>query len=84
MPGGVKTDVRTYRMYVNGEWVNSKSNRTFPVYDPATEEVIAQVPEANDEDVNYGAGAWTRPVPPRRQDPAKCCHARRSGIPQHR
>ena len=57
MPGGVKTDVRTYRMYVNGEWVNSKSNRTFPVYDPATEEVIAQVPEANAEDVNRAVAA---------------------------
>src|SRR3981189_46319 len=52
MPGGVKTDVRTYQMYVNGEWVDSKSNKTFPVYDPATEEVIAQVPEANADDVN--------------------------------
>ena len=51
MPGGVKTDVRTYQMYVNGEWVDSKSNKTFPVYDPSTEEIIAQVPEANGEDV---------------------------------
>jgi acyl-CoA reductase-like NAD-dependent aldehyde dehydrogenase len=47
MPGGVKTDVRTYQLYINGEWVDSKSNKTFPVYDPATEEVIAQVPDAN-------------------------------------
>jgi len=52
MPGGVKADVRTYQMYVNGEWVDSKSNKTFPVYDPATEEVIAQVPDANADDVN--------------------------------
>jgi betaine-aldehyde dehydrogenase len=57
MPGGVKTDVRTYQMYVNGEWVDSKSNKTFPVYDPATEEVIAQVPEANAEDVNRAVAA---------------------------
>jgi len=57
MPGGVKTDVRTYQMYVNGEWVNSKSNKTFPVHDPATEEVIAQVPEANADDVNRAVAA---------------------------
>ena len=57
MPGGVKTDVRTYQMYVNGEWVDSKSNKTFPVYDPATEEVIAQVPEANADDVNRAVAA---------------------------
>src|SRR5437870_2041398 len=47
MPAGVKTEVRTYQMYVNGEWVESKSSKTFPVYDPATEEVIAQVPDSN-------------------------------------
>ena len=57
MPGGVKTEVRTYQMYINGEWVDSKSSKTFPVYDPATEEVIAQVPDANAEDVNRAAAA---------------------------
>ena len=57
MPGGVKADVRTYQMYVNGEWVESKSNKTFPVYDPATEEVIAQVPDANADDVNRAVAA---------------------------
>src|ERR1700683_1940962 len=57
MPGGVKTDVRTYQMYVNGEWVDSKSNKTFPVYDPSTEEVIAQVPDANADDVNHAVAA---------------------------
>src|SRR5689334_8482733 len=57
MPGGVKADVRTYQMYVNGEWVDSKSHKTFPVYDPATEEVIAQVPDANADDVNRAVAA---------------------------
>jgi betaine-aldehyde dehydrogenase len=57
MPGEVKTDVRTYQMYVNGEWVDSKSNKTFPVYDPATEDVIAEVPEANADDVNRAVAA---------------------------
>ena len=33
-------------MYINGEWVASKSAKTFPVYDPSTEEIIAQVPDA--------------------------------------
>ncbi len=46
MPGGVTTEVKTYQMYINGEWVASKSTKTFPVYDPSTEEVIAQVPDA--------------------------------------
>jgi len=57
MPGGVTTEVRTYQMYINGEWVASKSAKTFPVYDPSTEEVIAQVPEAGAEDVNLAVAA---------------------------
>ena len=57
MPGGVKTDVRTYQMYINGEWVDSTSAKTFPVYDPASEEIIAQVPDANADDVNRAVAA---------------------------
>src|SRR5438874_1986678 len=57
MPGGVKTDVRTYQLYINGEWVAGKSNKTFPVYDPATEEIIAQAPDANADDVNRAVAA---------------------------
>ena len=61
MPGGVTTEVptevRTYQMYINGEWVASKSAKTFPVYDPSTEEVIAQVPDAGAEDVDRAVAA---------------------------
>src|SRR5580700_5737027 len=57
MPGGVQTAVRTYQMFINGEWVDSKSAKTFPVYDPSTEEVIAQVPDAGADDVNRAVAA---------------------------
>ncbi|MGD0215875.1 MAG: aldehyde dehydrogenase family protein [Terriglobales bacterium] len=57
MPGGVTTDVKTYSMLINGEWVASRSAKTFPVYDPSTEEVIAQVPDANAEDANRAVAA---------------------------
>ena len=57
MPGGVTTDVKTYSMLINGEWVASKSAKTFPVYDPSTEEVIAQVPDANADDVHRAVAA---------------------------
>jgi len=57
MPSGVQTEVRTYQMYINDEWVASRSNKTFPVYDPSTEEIIAQVPDANAEDVNRAVAA---------------------------
>jgi len=57
MPGRVTTDVKTYSMLINGEWLASKTNKTFPVYDPSTEEVIAQVPDANADDVNRAVAA---------------------------
>src|ERR1700675_2797925 len=57
MPSAVQTDVRTYQMFINGEWVASKSAKTFPAYDPSTEEVIAQVPDATADDVNRAVAA---------------------------
>jgi len=44
-------------MFINGEWVASQSAKTFPVYDPSTEEVIAQVPDANAADVSRAVAA---------------------------
>src|SRR5258708_12357661 len=44
-------------MFINGEWVDSKSTKTFPVYDPSTEEVIAQIPDASADDVNRAVAA---------------------------
>lgn len=57
MPAGVKTEVRSYQMYVNGEWVDSGSKKTFDVFDPASEEVIAHVPDSNVDDVNRAVAA---------------------------
>jgi len=57
MSGGVKTEARTYQLYINGEWVESKSGKKFPVYDPSTEEAIARVPEGNAEDVDRAVSA---------------------------
>jgi len=57
MPSGVQADVKTYQMFINGEFVANRSAKTFPVYDPSTEEVIAQVPDASDDDVNRAVAA---------------------------
>src|SRR6516162_1704786 len=57
MPSGVETEVKTYQMFINGECVASESAKTFPVYDPSIEEVIAQVPDANAEDVKRAVRA---------------------------
>jgi betaine-aldehyde dehydrogenase len=52
-----KTSVRTYQNYVNGQWVSSASGETFPVYDPSTEEVIAQVASSNTADIDRAVKA---------------------------
>src|SRR5579871_5370135 len=57
MPSGVQADVKTYQMFINGEWVASQSAKSFPVYDPSTEEIIAYVPDASAEDVNRAVAA---------------------------
>src|SRR5215469_5864648 len=57
MPTAVTVEVKTYQLYINGEWVESRANKYLPVYDPSTEEVIAQVPDADSEDVERAVAA---------------------------
>lgn len=49
--------MKRYRMYINGEFVESASGKYFPVVDPSTEEIIAEVPDANEKDVNRAVAA---------------------------
>ena len=67
MATAIRPNVRSYQMYINGEWVDSASGKSFPVYDPSTEEVIAEVPDADAKDVDravqaareaFDNGAW--------------------------
>src|SRR5438270_2404323 len=69
MSSGVRTNVRSYANYVNGQWVASASGETFPVYDPSTEEVIARVSAAGKADVDvavkaareaFDSGPWSK------------------------
>src|ERR1700745_2239242 len=57
MSSGARTDVRSYANYVNGQWVAAASGETFPVYDPSTEEVIANVAAADKSDVDAAVKA---------------------------
>jgi len=57
MATAIKPNIRTYQMYINGEWVESVTGKTFAVYDPSTEEAIAYVPEANAADVDRAVKA---------------------------
>jgi len=49
--------MKRYRNYINGEWVESATGKFFPVLDPSTEEIIAEVPDSNEDDVNRAVEA---------------------------
>jgi betaine-aldehyde dehydrogenase len=52
-----KATVRKYKMYINGEFVDSHRGAVFPVYDPSTEEIIAEVSEADEKDIDRAVDA---------------------------
>jgi phenylacetaldehyde dehydrogenase len=45
------------QMFINGKWVNAASGKTFPTYNPATGDVLAQVAEGDKEDINRAVAA---------------------------
>jgi len=56
-------------MLIGGKWVNAASGKTFPTYNPATSEVLAQVAEGDRADIDlavkaarkaFDSGPWTR------------------------
>src|SRR3954462_3679702 len=44
-------------MLINGQWVNAISGKTFPTYNPATGEVLAQVAEGDRGDIDVAVKA---------------------------
>ncbi|MDA3922190.1 MAG: aldehyde dehydrogenase family protein [Salinisphaera sp.] len=63
------------RMLIDGQWVTSESGKTFDVFNPATDTVIAQAQAADKTDVNkavkaarraFDDGPWTKMSPAER------------------
>jgi len=59
------------KMLIDGQWVEAASGRSFAVYDPATGEVIASVPEGEKEDIDravraartaFDSGPWRKMI----------------------
>jgi len=46
----VKTDIPTYKQYINGQWVASTSGKLDPILNPSNEEVIGQVQDGTEAD----------------------------------
>jgi len=45
------------KMFIDGKWVEAASGKTFPTYNPATGEVMAQVAEGDREDIDRAVKA---------------------------
>ncbi len=45
------------KMLIDGDWVEAASGKTFPVYNPATGDVTAQVAEGEKEDIGRAVTA---------------------------
>ena len=63
---------KTKKLYINGQWVDSKSGKTFDVEDQATGKKIATCSAGGEEDINlavsaarkcFDSGKWGK-VPP--------------------
>ncbi len=57
------------KMLIDGKWVDAVSGKTFPTYNPATGEVLAQIAEGDRQDIDaavkaarkaFDSGPWSR------------------------
>ena len=51
------TKIQNFKMYIDGQWVNSESGRTIETLNPENNEVWATVPEASAKDVDKAVRA---------------------------
>jgi acyl-CoA reductase-like NAD-dependent aldehyde dehydrogenase len=64
--------VRSYRMYVDGKWVDAEGGASYALPNPATEETIATAPDASRRDMKraieaarraFDSGPWRKTTP---------------------
>ena len=57
-PSGIPNpEVKYTQLFINNEWVDAESGRTFETLNPATGEVIAKVQEGDKADVDKAVKA---------------------------
>lgn len=70
------TTIRTYGLYIDGEWTSPEGHTLIDVDNPATETIIARVTEATGDDVDaavraarrsHDEGSWSELTPKQRQ-----------------
>ena len=57
--------------YINGQWVDANSGKTFDIHDPATGKVIAKMPEMNKDDTQTAIEAAAAALPSFRKTPGR-------------
>jgi len=81
--------MNTYGLYINGKWEEAKERRSFPMINPANEEIIAHAAHGSFEDVDtavkaarkaFDKGDWSGMHPRER---AKYFFALEQGIAEH-
>jgi len=55
--------MKQYKMWIGGNWVNAQSGKTYQVFNPATEEVIAELPLGGANDVDKAVEAARKAFP---------------------
>ena len=79
----------TRKMLIDGKWVEAVSGKTFPVYNPATGEIMAQVAEGDKEDIEravraarkaFDVGPWRKMTPSQR---GRCMYKLADLLEQH-
>ena len=55
--------MKQYKMWIGGKWVDAESGKTYPVFNPATEEEIAQLPLGGKADVDKAVAAAKKAFP---------------------
>ena len=56
----MKTQDKIYGMYIDGQWVNSTSGKTFDVFNPCNGEKIGEAADGDGEDANLAIAAAQR------------------------
>ena len=55
--------MQTYKIFINGEWVNSVTGKTFSSLNPANEQILGEFQSCNYEDVNKAITAAEKAYP---------------------
>jgi succinate-semialdehyde dehydrogenase / glutarate-semialdehyde dehydrogenase len=67
----IETDLLRNQAFVDGRWIDADSGATFPVLDPATGEVVAEVPRLGAAETRRAIEAADRALPAWKARPAR-------------